>query len=388
MARNYGISMVLFFLFAFLYEKRDKRPFLLATVLVLLANTNASAWILSLLLAAFWFWEVVVAKKEVATGRERVMVLSSFLLVAFGIAFSLATTYPSPDSIITRSGSFAFSSVLQALWKNFLHPGLRFSDLLNNIPRPLRDGMFWLLVLGLLIRPALAFFLLAGMVGLGVFFDTVYEGDLRHQGMLFCYMIALFWMGRKNIPSFAFGEKPIRRWLHSLAVHIIIPIMLIIQIFPAVILIRRDIGHEVSSSKALGRFLSGHPVYKDAVILGEPDYILESLPYYAPNRIFIPREGVFRKTVMFTRANREKLSLGELLETARQVQKAEKKTVLIALGHFDLSEKPPHEKHFSYNKTFTWSPDALKDFQASTEKIAEFRKALTDENYQVYRLLE
>jgi hypothetical protein len=51
MARNYGISMLLLFVFAWLYRSRRKHPLLLGTVVALLCNTNIHS-----LLLAFVLW--------------------------------------------------------------------------------------------------------------------------------------------------------------------------------------------------------------------------------------------------------------------------------------------------------------------------------------------
>ncbi len=51
MARNYGISMLLLFVGAMLYQHRKKYPLLLAFILALLANTNIHSAILVCLIA-------------------------------------------------------------------------------------------------------------------------------------------------------------------------------------------------------------------------------------------------------------------------------------------------------------------------------------------------
>ena len=155
--------------------------------------------------------------------------------------------------------------------------------------------------------------------------------------------------------------------------------------------ISEDLSHKKSSNQAFGSFLMAHTEYHDAVILGEPDYALESLAYYAPNRTYIPREDRFGKHVTWTTASKTRLSLAELLHTAQQVKKRQHTPVLIALGHFELSAQPCQQSTeiaYSYNKTFTWSCKELTAFQAHTTQIATFTDALGDENYEVYRLDE
>jgi hypothetical protein len=47
------------------------------------------------------------------------------------------------------------------------------------------------------------------------------------------------------------------------------------------VIVWRDLNLEMSSSKAFGEFLNTSESYRDAIIVPEPDYLLESLPYYA-----------------------------------------------------------------------------------------------------------
>src|SRR5260370_42520444 len=62
MARNYGISMLLMFLFAACYERYRDRSLVLGVLLFLLANTNAHSVIL---VGAFLlFWSVDVANRQ------------------------------------------------------------------------------------------------------------------------------------------------------------------------------------------------------------------------------------------------------------------------------------------------------------------------------------
>ena len=143
----------------------------------------------------------------------------------------------------------------------------------------------------------------------------------------------------------------------------------------------------MSSSKAFGSFIGANPLYREAVVIGEPDLRLESLPYYVENPIYLPREGRYRKFVRLTRENKQELSLGELLETARSLRHQAQKPVLVALGHFDLIDQlPPYVRGESYDKKFTWTKKDLEDFYASTVKLAEFKQDVENERYEVYLL--
>lgn len=385
--RNYGISMLLFFLFAALYPKRKESPFILAFVLALLANTNAHSCLLVVLLTIFWFWNDLVVDRQLQNRRRIAVLAGALLIIGAGIVGAAATSFPEPGTAVTGVHFLNASQVLEALWMNIRHPGENFRNLFAESPLLLRDLLLWLLIAGLLIRRHAAVVLSMGIFLMGTFFLLVYEGYLRHEGILLVFIVSCYWIVHEQI-----SDQPgliHNRYLGSvykLSFYLVLPIIFTLQIMMSYDFIKTDINQEMSSSRAFAGFLNSNRHYQQAIIMGEPDFYLESLPYYASNPIFIPREGKWRKYVKFTSENRERFSLGELLNMARMVNGIERKPVLIALGHLDLAPLSGGEISYSYNKIFTWSLQELAEFRANTIKVAGFRSALTDENYDVYLL--
>jgi len=147
-----------------------------------------------------------------------------------------------------------------------------------------------------------------------------------------------------------------------------------------------DISLEMSSSRAFGEFLNRSETYRDAIIVPEPDFLIESLPYYAPNRIYLPREHRFGTTVSWTTEANYRLSLGELLSVARGIKTRYGQSVLIVLGHWDVDKYKSGEKKYSYNKVFSWNTNESADFNESTIFVREFKSLHGDENYSVYTI--
>lgn len=388
MARNYGISMLLFFLFATFYTQRNQKPFLVASILVALANTNVHSCIFVCVIAAFWFFDVIILERHSLNFRLTTVFLCAFAFIGIGIALTVVTCLPTQDTIVLKAFSLETKQVLKAFLMNIMHPGMHFSDVFWDMPAQMRDVLLWVLIAGLFIRPLLAASLYVGIVLLGLFFSIGFGGELRHQGLFIIFMISLYWIAYQEIPMSIKGKlRQYLLYIFKTSVYIVLTVIIAVHIKFAGVIISKDLLGEMSSNKAFGKFLNTNSQYRKSIILGEPDYLLESLPYYVRNQIYIPREGLFRNYVKFTRSSREKLSLGELLNSARQVRNSEKRPVIIALGHFDLSKQsPPFEKRYSYNKLFTWSSNELADFRAATVKVAEFKSAKTDENYEIYLL--
>src|SRR5207249_12310937 len=112
--------------------------------------------------------------------------------------------------------------------------------------------------------------------------------------------------------------------------------VLIIHLVQGVRAVRRDWDHPLSSSKAFAAVVRSHPAYRDAIIVGEPDYLMESLPYYLSNRWYSVEEGAFVRWTHFVRGRRDSLSLGTLLDSAETVARDTGAPVLLALGHREV----------------------------------------------------
>jgi hypothetical protein len=390
MARNYGISMLLFFLFALFYTQRKKRSFLVAVILVALANTNAPSCILVCVFTAHWFFEDMVFERRLFNFRRVTVFACSCAFIGMGIFYAVFTAFPTQDTIVTKVFSLEASQVLKALWTNIKHPGIQFEKVFHGLPVSMRDLLVWLLFAGLLIRPLYAVSFFMGVILLGLFFSLVYQGSLRHEGLFIIFTISLYWIVSQKMMVSGKGKRS--RYLLSLfkvSSCIVLSTIMVFHILYAGYKIHVDLTGEMSSAKAFGEFINENPKYKEAIIVGEPDYMLESLPYYVCNQIYITREMRFRNYVKFTRESKKRLALSELLNIARQIGKSEMRPVLIALGYFDIDKQPPpFEKRHPYNyKIFTWSSEGLSDFRASTVKIAEFKSAKS-ERYEIYLLRE
>jgi len=94
-------------------------------------------------------------------------------------------------------------------------------------------------------------------------------------------------------------------------------ILILVSVRRNVTAVFTDIRLEMSSSKVFGEWLNGSERFRDAILVPEPDYYLESLPYYAKNRIYLARENRFGAVVSYnTTVGRKQLSLGELVGIA------------------------------------------------------------------------
>jgi hypothetical protein len=244
--------------------------------------------------------------------------------------------------------------------------------------------LLYLAVAGLLPRVELFLAALLALVGFGVFFRVGYGGSYRHEGLYLVFLLSLYWIARSAPqPDTAPRRTPL---LYSVGLYGALLILILGGIQRRVTVVDTDIRLPLSSSQAFGAFLNSSEAYHDAILVPEPDYYIEPLPYYVHNAIYFPREHRFGATVSWTTDAASDLSLGQLLADARDLKARYGRPVLIVLGHPEVVTQTAGDIQFSYNKRFTWSAQEHADVDQSLLPVAEFLSAVGDENYRVYAL--
>jgi hypothetical protein len=388
MARNYGISMLLMFVFAALYAQRRRHPLVVATVIALLSNTNVHSLLLACLLAALWLWDEVSEARTLPSGVHAAVFFGALSIVLLGMGAALAVLWPTGDMIASDTNRYTMQRVVQAVVHTISDPVSPYRALIPRLPWGIAVCALVVSLGGLAIKRSALVAAAAAFLLLSVFFSVVYDGLLRHQGLFLTFLVTLYWM--------VLREAPMRRppglsgRLLRIALNVTIPLILVLLVLKGGAAVLTDVRREMSSGRSLARFLASNAMYRDAFLVGEPDYYLEALPYYVDNPIYIVREQRVGNTVRFIRSAQLDLSLDELLSAARELRRASGKEVLIAIGHLELLDDPRREDvrslAYGYGRTFSWSSEQIARFAAQTERLQVFDKAL-DENFALYRVL-
>lgn len=384
MARNYGISMLLMFLAVLLYKERENYPLILGLVLALLANANVHSTILTGLFTAVWIWDRLIQNEEASESRQLIPFVIALGIILGGIALSALWTWPRENTILTDvHRTLNVRSIGVAFGTSAFNPIRAFYLIMPAWAGWSINILILLTVLGLLYRPPLFLAALGGQLLLGSFFQVAYWGGYRHQGLLLIFLLSLYWLSVK-----AEDLDRLSRGAHIFLTvgFMALAIMLAGNVAKSGEVVWQDINREMSSSEAFGEFLSHSPTYHDAIIVPEPAYLAESLPYYVPNLIYLPREGRFRATVSWTTAASHAMTLGDLLSVARDLEAQYDQPVLILYGHRARIRPVAYEKTYSYNKVFGWTPEHAEAFKASTMLVADFKDAVNDETYEIYAL--
>lgn len=389
-ARNYGMTMLVLFAVAALYPKRRDAGVLMGLLLALLCNTNVPANFLAAALLGFWLVELI-GEEGLRWTRKHTLWAINAAIAAAGAAICFLTVYPTVnDAAVTQhAGGITGGRLVQALTT----PASSFPEL----------GAPFLL--GAAVAPALLTILLIGsliglvrapaafLAGLGVllvfqlFFQLVYPGGYRHQGLLLVFLATLYWL----VAAGRGGRWP-ERWrtgrLAGLARigGILFAMLLALQLTMSYRHVAATVkGVPYSRAADLAALLERERL-QDAVLIADPDVMLEPLPYFADNPIYLLREQRFGNVVRFTREARTDLTLGDVLADAQRLGASTGRPVVIVLRLRLRANAPPVRVRSPYVGSFSTSPEQVRRFLAAARPLATLRGAVMDETYDVYVL--
>lgn len=390
-ARNYGISALLLFVFADRYARwrSGARGWAPGLALALLCNTNVPSVLLAAGLLLFWLIDVVTVD-----GWRWTPALSRWAIAAgcaaVGVAICFATVYPpyQDAAVSPLARDLGPAALLRATTRILPFYG----DLLPPFLwqwRPVTDGLLALAVIALPLGLARAPGGLAAgtavTLALLLFFQFVYPGGYRHVALLIAFVLALHWMIAKG----GGGRWP-ARW-RAPAGRIAAPAAALFALllathvgYTAPQLALQLQGGVYSHSADLGRLLH-RPDLRRAIVMSNSDVLLEPIGYYAPNPIWLTRQKRFGRVVRFTHFADRDLSLDTLLATARALRRRTGRPIVILL-HEPLNPTKPQSIYEGFDLTFSTTPRQVRDFEAATVRLAGFDRSQLDENYEVYVL--
>lgn len=402
MARNYGISMLAMFLFAALYHRYRDRTLVLGFVLLLLANCNVHSVILAGALALFWLIDLL--QDGARPWDARILNYAANAVVAgLGVLLCAFTVYPPFNDAAQASlgteglpARLALALMLPATQFMQLSGSDVLSPVLDRLPllqTPFVVGMSAALLgstLGLRHRPAAMWAALAGLLGMTVFFAVIYPGNFRHQALWLVLLVSLYWIA--GAPGRAAGS---RTPLLQQAGLLLFGVLLLVQVaasYPRIARATMESAPMVdpapeSRSRDLADLIKADASLARATIIAEPDFLVEPLPYYLPNPLYLLREERYGNVVRFTNDARLALSLDDILEAARRIRHDSGEPVVILLSQRLDAVDLPAVVTSGYNWQLTVDPGQVARFEAQARLIQRFEPACcSTESFDVYVL--
>ncbi len=404
MARNYGISMLLLFLFAALYERHRDRDCWLGVLLFLLANCNVHSVLLVGGLLLFWFVDILCGEASNKARNIR-MFLYNAALAAIGVVTCFITVFPTvSDTIVIHPGNVTFEAAIQGMllpWLELDFWGLPGADKLARltlIGMPLTMVNFLILcgsTLGLIRRTGAFLAALTTLIGLSLIFVFLSPGFYRHLALWFVFLICMYWLAASgNVqkePLLPVRLKPFVGRLSTAGTALFVLVLLLQswysaqKIFAIVIAPAAALDNRNNNLRSV---LAGYPELKQAVIVADPEFLLETLPYYVSNPTYLMREQRYGNVVHFTHTAQLDLSLGDVLTDVRRLRQETGNPVVILLSHQIDPSSPMKVYREAYNWTFTITPEQARAFQLSTRLLEHLVPAETSEAYYVYAMDE
>lgn len=386
-ARNYGIAMLLLFAIAWLYPRCRDKGIVIGAALALLCNTNVHAAFFAAGLLGFWLIEITSEEGIRWTRKHRVFVVNA-AVATIGAVFCFIAVYPPAQDAVVRlpADGITLGLVLDAvtsldeLFASLLPP--QFGE------HPIATAVLTVLLLGALLgltrSPGAIIAAATAMIAVQLFMQLVYLGSYRHTALFLVYLVTLYWL----VATGRGGHWPARidARLGRIARlgAIAFTGLLVLQLPLSIALLRLDAaGVPDSRSYDLSRLIHEQGL-TESPIIANADVIMEPLPYYTPNPLWLLRENRFGKVVRFTRSARDQLDLNVLLEEAEKLHRDFDRPVIILMQYrLEPGIAHPTVKE-GFGGTFAMPVDQVDRFLRVTRRIARFDPANTNESYDVY----
>ncbi len=331
MARNYGISILLMFIFSSLYEKHRSRGITLSIILLLMANTNILSAIISILLLIFWLIDNCYTRKINETKPAKIILTINASIVLLGLGLCIASIYPSSYNTTFTHSNLSTSELMNCIF----FPGKYFFDIIPPIQaKPALQiiaGSMSLIFSTFILAdsPILLILLTASLFAFSCFFSLVYPGSYRHQDIWIAFMITLFWISQNQEKNNRSKKSLLKKIGFISAL-----ILLCGQIWTGIAYVHAALDAQTpySQAKNLSILIAHQSRLHDAIIMAEPDFLIDAIPYYIQNPTYLLREQRFG--AYFTPTDKgihEQMTLGKILAEAKMLMATKHRPVIILL---------------------------------------------------------
>jgi hypothetical protein len=387
-SRGYTLEMLLLFAFCRLYPRRHDHPVALAAILAALANTEAFGLIMTVAAGIMLVAGGISRRFEWRRALSNRSTLLATAVYLVGLVLATVVAFPASSHPLTGFQRLTFASIALGIGQAIVQPVAHAAGVATV---PLPSAWVWAYFVYLTRRPPVLCFAALSLIGIEVLFNLVYgPGAPWHIGNVVLVLVAAMWLDASASTSTWAASPALERARGSLGRVLAVGVMVVLggQVLLGAKHITTDLQYDYSENRRLAELLASDPALAGAVVMGEPDTPLWSLPYYADNRIYLARENVFRDWGNFAPPRPATYDLGALLEAARRVRGECTCPVVVTLG-YELGELGTYTNFggTQFEEHFVITAEARAEFVAATRPLARLRgPTMTDENYDVYVL--
>lgn len=370
-SRNYGLAALAMFGIAALYP-RIRGTLWLGVLVALLCNTNVPSCLLAAMFLLFRFVEMLTDRSRPQT-RDWMVFAANAVLGLVGAYLCFRMIYPTfNDAAVSSNASNLGPATLAAA---LLDQKEGFTNL--------DFGPFLLFIacLGLVRRPAGLCAAVAGLISLKLFFYLVYPSYYRHEALYIAFLIALYWMTSEG----AGGTLRTKPWVDI--VQRVGAFAFLALLFMQTLMLMDPVKMQLAGipygrAADVARILK-RPPFSQAIVMADPDVMLEPLPYYVDNPLYFLRQQRFGKVTRLSDNARHLLSLDDVLADADRLHRVTGRPVIF-MSHLQLPPERAHRVKMMYHDDTLLEPASAARFLASTRLVARLRGSGTDENYDLY----
>jgi hypothetical protein len=304
--------------------------------------------------------------------RDWLVFAGNAAIALAGALLCFATVYPTTQdaAISTSLGAQTVGKIVGGLFDNSGFANLEFPLLL-----------LLLCCAGLVRKPAGIIAAVAALLLLKLFFYLVYPSDYRHEILYLVFLLSLYWMIAEGAGG-DWGEKSWMSFVERLG-SVVMVALLAVQTWHLHVPIKLQLKAVPFSRSADAGALLHQPAYRQAIVMADPDIMLEPIPYYADNPLYFLRQQRFGRVVQLSNRARKLLTLDDVLADADRLHRQTGRPVLF-LSHMPIQPNTSYRRKMMYDYATSVTPDAAKRFLSSTRLIAHLRPSGMDENYDVY----
>lgn len=375
-SRNYGIGILLLFLFCSLIKTKNYLH--LSIILFLLSQTNIYGLIIAIVLGLMLFIEYANdLNVQKALGVRKVII--SIGIYISGVVISILQVIPPSDSGVDNGWQTAvvvsdIVKTISTIWNSYIPvPNLEYhfwnTNIISSPPFQLFLSILLLsFSLVLFIRTPLVLFLYSfGTIGLLLFFYMKFFGYLRHHGHLFVLFVVSLWLSAHyRETDLKWGLINRLSTLFFRYKNTFFTLILFANLIAGVYANIMDWFFPFSASKEVSRFIKDNQIY-NLPILGEGDSTTSAVSGHLNKKIFYPRANRFGSFIVW---NNQRGSQSFALKAQEEWITQQRGNILLLLD-YELSVSIIEIRGFKYNV------DKIRGFDAGIVK---------DEKYYIYTM--
>ena len=286
-ARNYNITILLMFLLATIWKRKQELPFLFCLLVILIINTNLIIWGFGVMVTLLFFYDGKCSHRKFSISHY----ISLIILVA-GFALMFFQIIPRDQASDQSVVSFSFfdlkfpEMILRAPANAIISVG--------GDPESMVIPFFFFLcstaVLFLLVKKVPIF--LATILSSAwciYMFMFIYSGGVRHHGYLLIIFIFFFWI-RDYYKDSDWISRLVPRYILSDAfkhgVFLIVALCLLTTVMRMIAIIPQEIRYEFSGSKEIAQYIKQNNLEEKNWIGYRSDRCEAILPYFADKKFW------------------------------------------------------------------------------------------------------